>query len=60
MLPVTTILDRTAARLYVRLHPDEGIKINNLTPNCIFTSLLLRILRGTSFYSDLDLLRSPS
>lgn len=37
MLLVTTILDRVAATLYVRLHPDERIKVNNLTPNCIFS-----------------------
>lgn len=35
MLPVTTILDRIVTTLYIRFHPDEGIKINNLTPNLI-------------------------
>ena len=60
MLLVTTILDRVAATLHVSLHPDEEIKIDNSTPNCIFSSVLLRIMRWTSFYSDRDLLRSLS
>lgn len=33
---VTTILDSVATISHVTLHPDEGIKINNSTPNCVF------------------------
>lgn len=55
----TIILGNAPTTSHVRIHPDEGIKINNSPQNCIFSSASSSDFWEEPHYSDLDLLKSP-